>query len=254
MSDIVSIIMPVHNAEKYIKESIESVIKQTYSQWELIIVNDASTDNSKKIIKEYLPNKKIKLIDLSKNSGVSVARNTGILNAKGNIIAFLDADDIWNPLKLEKQMKLLKNKEVNFVYTGVSYINEEGKDNSFVLRVPPKINYKQLLKQNIIACSSVLIKKEFLINNNMPGDYMHEDYATWLTILKKEKFAFGIDEPLLKYRISSNSKSSNKIKACKMNWNTYRHLNLNVFQTIYYMTNYILKNLKKYRKIKKGRQ
>ena len=252
MNDLVSVIMPVYNAEKYVKLSIDSVINQSYKEWELILINDASTDNSKKIINEYLSNKKIKFIDLKKNSGVSVARNTGILKAKGKYIAFLDSDDIWEPSKLQKQMELIKKLKANFVYTGVTYINEDGKRNPFVFNVPEKTCYKELLKQNVIACSSVVIKKDLLIDNKMPGDHMHEDYATWLSILKKEKYAYGIDEPLLIYRISSNSKSGNKIKAFKMNWNTYRYLRLNIFQSFYYMINYVIRNLKKYHKIKKG--
>ena len=252
MNDLVSIVIPVYNAKKYLKESIDSVINQTYKKWELILINDASTDNSKNIINNYLSNKKIKLINLEKNSGVSIARNTGVLNSKGKYIAFLDSDDIWDPKKLQKQMELIKNKDANFTYTGVTYINEDGKNNSFIFEVPEKTCYKKLLKQNIIACSSVLIKKDFLLENKMPGDYMHEDYATWLSILKKEKNAYGINEPLLIYRISSNSKSGNKFRAFKMNWNTYRYLKLNVFQSIYYMSYYVIRNLKKYHRIKKG--
>lgn len=252
--ELVSIVMPAYNAEKYISKSIESVLNQTYKNFELIIVNDCSIDNTEKIILNYKKSeKRIVYIKSEVNKGVGESRNVGVQNSIGNWIAFIDSDDLWANDKIEKQMEFIKNdKKIKFTYTGSSFINKEGKFFNYSMRVPKKVDYKTLLKQNIISCSSVLISKELILNCKMPKGYMHEDYATWLTILKKENYAYGIDEPLLYYRIMENSKSGNKVKAAKMNWNTYKYVGLNVFFCIFYMLFYCIRGLKKYGSIKNG--
>lgn len=252
--ELVSIVMPAYNAEKYISESIESVLNQTYRNFELIIVNDCSNDNTEKIILNYKKkDKRITYIKNEINKGVGESRNVGVQNSIGNWIAFIDSDDLWSNNKIEKQMKFIKNDEkIKFTYTGSSFINKNGKSFNYDMRVPKKVDYKTLLKQNTISCSSVLISKKLILNYEMPRGYMHEDYATWLTILKVENYAYGIDEPLLFYRIMENSKSGNKIKAAKMNWNTYKFVGLNFFARIYYMCFYCIKGLKKYGSIKNG--
>lgn len=251
--DLISIIVPVYNAEKFLDQTISTVLDQTYKNWELILVNDKSTDSSVEIINKYIEmNKNIKLIQNVKNSGAAVSRNNGIEVASGKYIAFLDADDLWEKDKLEQQINVLKkNSEVGMVFTGSSFIDEQNINYNFILKIPEKIKYKELLKQNVISCSSVLIKKEYAQRYKMPKGYIHEDFYTWLNLLKDNVEVVGINKPLLKYRISHKSKSGNKFKAAKMNYNVYKLMKLNIFKRIYYMIIYSYRGIKKYSKIKK---
>ena len=162
MEDLVSIIVPVYNSEKFIEDTINTVKQQTYKNWELILVNDCSTDKSKEIIEEYIKkDEKMKLINLEKNSGAAIARNTGIEKAKGRYIAFLDADDLWNKEKLEKQIKFMKDNDYKFTFTGYEFADENGRGNGKIVKVPEKINYKKALKNTTIWTSTVMfdIKK-----------------------------------------------------------------------------------------------
>ena len=160
--NLISIIMPAYNCEKYIGEAIDSVLAQSCRNWELIIIDDGSADNTSSIITEYLQkDSRISLLSNEKNIGVSATRNRGIEFAKGNWIAFLDSDDIWTPYKLEKQIETAQEKNGEFIFTGSAYINEEGKPYKGIFEVPEKVSYKELRKQNVISCSSVLIKKKY---------------------------------------------------------------------------------------------
>lgn len=244
--------MPAYNSEKFIRQAVQSVLEQTYTNYELIIVEDCSTDNTLSILNEYsLKDKRINLLTNEKNSGVSHSRNRAMSIAKGDYIAFLDSDDIWDKQKLQKQVDFVKNNpDATFVFTASSFINENDKPINHILHVPDRISFYGLLKQNIISCSCVFIKRSIIQNIKMPNDKMHEDFATWLTILKSQKYAYGIDEPLLIYRLSSNSKSSNKIKAALMTWRVYKFIGLNIFKRIYYMIFYTVRSLKKYSNLK----
>lgn len=252
MSVVVSVIMPAYNAEKYIEKTINSVLNQSYDNFELIVIDDGSKDNTAEIIIAMAnKDKRIHFFQNAKNLGVSVTRNYGISLANTDWIAFLDSDDMWTSDKLDKQIKLISNNErVNLLFTGSSFVDENDKPYSYVLQIPEEVKYKELLKQNIISCSSVLVKKQCLSGLKMERDDMHEDFAMWLKILKKENCAYGINEPLLIYRLSKNSKSGNKIKAAKMTFMVYRHVGLNLFQSAYYILFYTIKSIKKYKKIK----
>ena len=177
---LVSIIMPSWNTAKFISESIQSVINQTYKNWEMIIIDDSSKDSTHDIISRYnIIDSRIRVISLEKNSGVSNERNIGISEAQGSWIAFLDSDDIWQPTKLEKQMELINREKVEFVFTGSSFIDSENKPLGTVFEVPEKISYKKLRNHNVISCSSVLINKRFFSEFMMENDGMSEDYALW---------------------------------------------------------------------------
>lgn len=251
---LVSIIMPAYNAERTIDEAIQSVCQQTYGIWELIIVNDCSSDGTECIVTQYMQkDNRIHLINNKQNAGVSEARNIGITSSNGKWIAFLDSDDKWKNEKLEKQVKLLTEKPLtDLVFTGSAFINQQGVFSKYILNVPEKIKYRQLLKQNIISCSSVVVRKKLAQNYRMQYDDMHEDYAVWLQILKAGYFAAGINEPLLIYRISDHSKSSNKKIAAKMTFKVYRFMNLNYIKSVYFFLHYAVKSINKYKKIEKG--
>ena len=244
----ISIIMPAYNAEKFISQAINSVINQSYDKWELIVIDDCSKDDTAQIIREYeLQDKRIRRIVNEENLGASKTRNKGVSLAHYDWVAFLDCDDMWEREKLEKQVLLLESDSTaELIFTGSAFMNHNGEKKEHILQVPSKVSYEELLKQNIISCSSVMIKKKYLLMYTMPGDEMHEDFSVWLRVLKEIPCAHGINEPLLIYRLSENSKSSNKVKAAMMTYRVYKFVGLNWFQRMYYMFFYAYRSLKKY--------
>lgn len=244
---LVSIVTPVYNSEKFISETIDSIQNQTYKHWELILVDDCSSDNSYDIISEYIKyDKRIRYIKLEKNSGAAVSRNTGIKNARGRFIAFLDSDDIWLPEKLEKQVKYMLDKKIGFTFTSYRYMKEDGTKTNKVAKAPYKINYNGLLKNTIIGCSTVVLDRQIVGDFLMPLVRKGQDTATWLMILRNQKYAYGIEEILVDYRLVGNSLSSNKIKALKRTWNIYRSVEkINVFKSTYVFCFYVFNAIKK---------
>ena len=246
---LISIIMAAYNAEKTIAMAIRSVLAQTYTNWELIVIDDCGKDDTVAVAREF-EDPRIRLIHNPCNKGVSYTRQHGVQEAKGEWIAILDSDDAWEPEKLEKQMRLAAKKNANLVFTASKFMSFDGKPIHWVLHAPEEIGYRRLLKQNLVSNSSVLVKKDLYKQHYVMGECMHEDFACWLNILRSGEKAYGIDEPLLIYRLSSTSKSGNKLKAAKMNWNAYRAVGLNIVQSIYYMAWYAVKSLLKYRHLR----
>ncbi len=247
---LVSIVMPAYNCEKYVVEAINSILAQTYRNWELLVLDDGSKDNTLQIIEEFSQkDSRIKALPNGKNIGVSATRNRGIELASGEWIAFLDSDDMWKPEKLEKQFEIVEKEAAEFLFTGSSYINEEGEAYKEIFEVPEKITYKKLRNQNVISCSSVLVKKKYFEHIKMEKDEMHEDYAVWLRILKTGVTAFGVNEPLLIYRISRNSKSGNKMKTVKMTYKVFRFVGINPFGSAYFMLRHVIASVGKYKRI-----
>ncbi len=229
---LVSIIVPVYNASKFIEETIRTVRQQTYCNWELLLIDDCSKDGSAKIIKEIeKKDKRIKLFQFKENQGAAVARNKGIELASGKYLCFLDADDLWEKKKLEKQIKFMNEKKCSFSFTGYEFASENGIPNGKKVYVPAKINYRQALKNTTIWTSTVMLDLSKLSKEDiyMPNVKRGQDTATWWKILKKIDYAYGLNEILSYYRRSNNTLSSNKWKALKRTWNLYRnveHLNL----------------------------
>ncbi|MBR0121131.1 MAG: glycosyltransferase family 2 protein [Clostridia bacterium] len=248
---LISIIMATYNAEKTVGFAVDSVLKQTYENFELLVINDCSTDSTEKIVKEYAAkDARVKLITNPENLGVSLTRLEGLKQAKGNWIAILDSDDAWMPEKLEKQIELQKVLNAELVYTGVKYIRSDGTPFDWELKVPDEIGYKKILKQNLIANPSALVRKNLYERYYAIGDEMHEDFALWLSILKTGINAYAVKEPLTIVRISSNSKSGNKFKSAVMNWKTYRYMKMNIFSSAYYMCWYTVNGILKYKNLK----
>ncbi len=250
----VSIIMPAYNCEKYIEEAVASVREQSYPEWELLIINDASKDRTSEVaVKLAKEDDRIRYLENEANLGVAGTRMRGVQMAEGSWIAFLDSDDCWTEDKLEKQMRVIqKEKDAAIVFTGSAFMNEQGERSSYILHVPEQVSYKRLLKQNIISCSSVLVKKELVLKYGMPEGDLHEDFALWLQILRNGGNAFGIDEPLLIYRVSVGSKSGNKLHAAQMQMRVYRFVGLKKWKAMYYMMWYTALNVKKYMAIKRS--
>lgn len=220
---LVSIVVPVHNGEVFIAETIESVLAQTYSNWELILVNDGSSDRSMEIIKEYKSSGRIRVIDLKQNVGAAKARNAGIMAAKGKYLCFLDADDLWVPEKLEKQVKFMVDKDCAFSFTRYEFADASGKPNGKVVSVPDTITYKQALRNTTIWTSTVVFDMRKLTKDDvlMP-EIASEDTATWWKVLKKVNCAYGLDKVLSYYRRSGQTLSSNKLVAIRRIWRLYR--------------------------------
>ncbi|MGK4060387.1 glycosyltransferase family 2 protein [Loigolactobacillus coryniformis] len=235
---LVSIIMPAHNSERYIKTAIESVQQQIYSNWELIIVDDCSSDATHKIISRFI-DARIKLITLSENLGISYARNKAIQKSTGKYIAFLDSDDVWRTDKLSKQINYMENTGSAFTYTYYQVINEYDEKVRIVSQMPSKVEYRDLLKSNFIGLLTAVIDSELVKKEKIPN-IPHEDYATWLSILRENQTATLVPEVLANYRIQKRSRSSNKLKSMIWTWQIYRkNQHLGFFISIYYLLQYI---------------
>jgi glycosyltransferase involved in cell wall biosynthesis len=244
----VSIITPLYNCEKFIAEAINSVIAQTQDDWEMLIIDDCSTDNSRLIVKEFIKmDNRIKYYKTNFPSGSpTTPRNIGIEMANGQFIAFLDSDDLWSPNKLEVQIPLFLDDNVGIVFSNYEKINEKGESNGRFIIAPNKVSYNNLLKGNVIACLTAIYdcKKIGKVYFNRQG---HEDYAFWLSILKKGYFAKNSNYILAKYRVRKNSISSDKYKVIAWYYKIYRrNESFSVLRTAYYLVMALSKSFFKY--------
>ena len=245
--NLVSIITPMYNSEKYIRMTIESAINQTYNDWEMIIVDDCSSDNSPEIVSEYIKyDSRIKYIRTDSNKGVSNARNIALKIAKGQFISFLDSDDIWNKDKLKKQVEFMKKNNSVISFTSYELINENNEKINKIINAPKSVDYNTLLKGNVLGCLTVMIDKSKLDFEIKMSGVRHEDYVLWLSILKKGYIAHGINEVLAEYRKSMTSLSGNKIRSAIWTWNIYRNIEqIPFYKCIYYFINYGINGIKK---------
>lgn len=243
-TDLVSIVVPVYNAERFIEDTINTVLNQTYSNWELILVDDKSTDNSIKLIMPFVAkDKRIKLLKNKTNLHAALTRNKGINSAKGRYLAFLDADDLWDPTKLEKQVAFMKQTDCAFSFTGYEFADAAGVPNGKKVHVPATINYKQALKNTTIFTSTVMLDMNKLTKQDveMPNVRRGQDTATWWKILKTLPHANGFDIVLATYRRSDYTLSSNKLAALARTWGLYRNIEyFGLVRTIYYFFNYAI--------------
>ena len=248
MKELVSIITASYNNALFIEETIESVLYQTYPYWEMIIIDDCSTDNSLDIIKKYAKDEpRIKLIVNNKNVGVSQSRNIAIKAAKGTYIAFLDSDDLWLPKKLSKQLGLMNKTHALMSYSSYKTINENSKITGYFL-VKTKVSYKDLLKTSTIGTLTTIYNAKKL-GKFYFDDRGHEDYVMKLNILKRIGVAQGVREPLAHYRIVENSISRNKFQAASWQWKIYRESEkLPPLKSLYYFIHYTYNGFTKYKK------
>jgi glycosyltransferase involved in cell wall biosynthesis len=249
MPDLVSIITPLYNSNDFVGNTIKSVLAQTYQNWELILIDDASTDGSAKIA-EYFATKdeRIKLIKLDSNQGPAAARNRGIKEASGRYIAFLDSDDLWHKDKLEKQIIFMQKNEYAFTFTGYEKIDEKGKKIGNILPFKNQVTYHDLLKSNHIGCLTAMIDLKMLgCKMYMPDIKKRQDQGLWLEILKEIDKAYCLYEILGQYRIREGSISVNKIDNLKYQWKLYRNIEkINIVKSFYYMTFYAFYGMRKY--------
>jgi teichuronic acid biosynthesis glycosyltransferase TuaG len=223
MSNLVSIITPCFNSEKYISQAIQSVISQTHLNWELILVDDCSSDETFFIISNFASKEeRIKVSKLDKNSGAGVARNFAIRQATGNYIAFLDADDLWKPEKLEKQLRFMQTQNISFTFAFYETIDEAGNLKNETITTPSKITYKQLYYCNWIGNLTGIYSVDFFGKIPISSIKKRQDWMMWLHIVKQIQVAIPIPESVAYYRVREDSISASKWKLIKYNFKVYR--------------------------------
>ena len=247
MKRLVSIITPCYNSSVFIEQTIQSVQAQTYTNWEMLIVDDCSKDNSADIIKTYAKeDKRIKYLKTEKPSGSPVKpRNIGIENSNGRYIAFLDSDDVWLPNKLEEQLYLFDDKKVAVVYSNYEKMNENEERDNRIIKAPSETDYQNLLKGNVIGNLTGIYDTEKVGKVYCPNIH-HEDYVLWLSILKQGYKAINTNSVTALYRVRDNSVSSNKLKVLSWQWHILRNIeNLPLHRTMYYFVHYAVKGFLK---------
>ncbi len=221
---LVSVIMPSYNAEKYIAESIESVLHQTYPNWELLITDDCSRDRTPEIVQSYCQqDPRISFVIAKQHSGIAKTRNQSIARAKGQFIAFLDNDDLWVPEKIEKQVRFIIENNYAFVYSAYELMNEDGSPKGKTIKTAGVVDYNKYLRNTIIGSGTIMLDQDQTGSLVMPDNATSDDMALWCKILKDGHQAYPIPEVLMRYRVRSNSASANKLKAAKDVWLVYRN-------------------------------
>ena len=226
MGDLISIIVPVYNVENFIEETMESVLAQTYADWELLLVEDCSNDNTVTLIRQYMErtgDSRIRLLRQPANMGAARARNRGLREAEGRYVSYLDADDLWVPQKLEKELAFMKEKDAAFAFTGYEFADERGRGTGKVVHVPEMLTYKQALSNTTIFTTTVMFDTKKIPKEQLEMPVMKsEDTALWFKVLRSGIVAYGLDENLVKYRRAGRTLSSNKLEAIRRIWNLYR--------------------------------
>ncbi|MCM1257585.1 MAG: glycosyltransferase family 2 protein [Roseburia sp.] len=265
---MITVIIPAYNCEKFIEQTLESAVSQTVEMdLEILVVDDCSTDCTGEVVKQFISchqaklqeqagsdrqggtfyNREVSYIKNPKNLGVAETRNTGIRKAEGEYVAFLDGDDWWDSEKLKKQLSLILGKKGVLVYTGRELMQSSGESAGKVISVPETADYKSLLCTNCIPCSSVMMRTEVAREFYMCHDELHEDYILWLRVLKKYGKAYGINEPLLKSRLSEGGKSRNKLKSAKMHYGVYKFMGIPAWKAVWLFLCYAWNGVRKYR-------
>lgn len=240
MTGLVSIIVPCYNSEVFICSAINSVLSQTYKNWEMIVIDDCSSDKSQEIIESYAhKDNRIKYLKTDTPSGSpTLPRNIGITNARGRYIAFLDSDDMWLPDKLKEQLCLFDDDKTAIVYSNYEKMTEAGERENRIIKAPPAVNYKQLLLGNVIGCLTAIYDTNKVGKVYFSKD-SHEDYIMWLSILKNGFIARNSNTVVALYRVRSQSVSSNKLKVLSWQWNIYINIERTGYlKAVYYFSNY----------------
>lgn len=244
----VSVIMPAYNAEKTIAKAIASVMAQTHSKLELIIIDDCSTDNTVRIARQYAQeDPRVRILLNEQNSGVAFSRNCGMKASQYPWIAFLDSDDVWHPNKLEKQLFAVMEANASLCYTSYALVDEKGNKVRPDYLVPVQTNFNLLLKENVIGCSTVLVSSEVIHTHYFQTNFYHEDYVLWLEILRAGYKAVGCSEVLTDWCYRENSRSYQKGKSLKSRWVIYRdYAHLPFSKRVYYLICYSIAGVRKY--------
>lgn len=246
-SILISVVMPNYNGHRFVEQAIDSVLNQTYQNFELIVVDDCSNDDSlSRIEQKAQRDNRIRVIALEYNAGVANARNVGIKEAKGEYIALLDNDDLWTKDKLERQLALAK-KGADIVYCSYDFIDEESRSIKKPFVVPQQTNFNKMLASSVISCSTSFIKAELMQAHPFNPDFYHEDYVLWMELLRVCPTAYGDQKVLMHYRQVTGSRSNKKGNAAKERWNTYRKaLKLDTVTSAWAFVRYAVNGVMKY--------
>lgn len=247
---VCSIILPVYNSEQYLDHTIASVLQQTMPDFELLAIDDCSTDSSLQLIQRWAEkDNRIRVIQNEKNQGVASVRNWGIQLAGGQYIAFLDSDDNWHSDKLQAQISWMKEQDCDFSCTAYEMVDDADQYIKTRMINHQKISLEDLLKENYICCSSSMIRSDVAKQHHMDGSYAHEDYVYWLELLQSGANGCVLNQCLTDYRVIQTSRSANKRKAAQGRWDVYRrYLGYGVLRSGWYFVQYALHGLKKYSK------
>ena len=246
---LVSVIMPAYNAERYIEQAIRSVQRQTVRSWELIVVDDRSTDKTAEQIRR-LAAEDMRIIPVysETNHGAAESRNIALRQCRGEFVALLDADDVWHPQKLERELERARETDADLVYSSYAMIDEQGTRCFSDFIVEESTDLQSMLNCNTIGCSTVLMKAKVLEKRPFVTDFYHEDYVMWLSLLQAGCKAVGVRDILVDYRVARGSRSFNKLKSAKNRWRVYRdYLKLPLIPSVKAMVGYAINGLKKYR-------
>jgi teichuronic acid biosynthesis glycosyltransferase TuaG len=244
----VSIVAPAFNAAARIRETIESVLCQTCQGWELLVVDDCSSDGTREIVAEYVArDSRVRLIPQAKNGGPARARQAALERAQGRYIAFLDSDDCWLPEKLERQLAFMRRTGAAFSHTAFRRVTADGSRTGRLIHVPVQLTYAELLGNTAIATSTAIVDRARTGAFRMTETY-YDDFALWLEITRRGFPAFGLNEDLMRYRVIGGSVSRNKLRSAAMVWRTYRDVErLGVARSSWAFARYAVNAVRKYR-------
>lgn len=242
---MVSVIIPVYNGEKTVARAIDSALMQE-TELEVLVIDDCSTDQTGTVLKQYAGNGKVRCLKNKQNAGAAESRNYGVREARGEYVAFLDADDAWMPGKLQTQLEILKKTDGVICSTARQLVCPGDSRDGQIIHVPKQITYKKLLTHNSIACSSVVLKTSVAREFPMEHAEVHEDYLTWIRLLKKYEVCYGVDQPFLLYSLSTTGKSGSKLRSAGMTFGVYRQAGLSLPKSCLCFVSYMFHGLWKY--------
>lgn len=251
VSPLVSVVMPVYNAQAYLAEAIESVQTQTVSDWELLVIDDGSSDESVQIARSFAQqDDRIRLMENEENMGVACTRNRGFAMCTGRYVALLDSDDYWKPQMLEKMIARAEQTGADILYCSYEIVDEQGRKLCNDFLVPEQTDFQQSIVRSVITCSSVLLAGDLARQIRFPTDVYHEDIALWFRLLKEGTVARGVPEVLSAYRQRADSRSARKVVSAFRRWPIYRrHLGLSVWQSLWALARYGYYGVLKFRQI-----
>lgn len=249
MGPMVSVIMPAYNAEEFVEQAIRSALAQTYTNLEVIVINDVSKDATQSIAERLArEDSRVRLLNNEKNLGAAGSRNRGMDAAEGEYVALLDSDDYWHPEKLEIQMELAQKEKADLVYSSYEIVDEKGNKKCSNFIAPKTVTYRSTLSKCEIGCLTAVMGPEVIHNYRFSSEFYHEDLVMWLQILRDGKKAVGTQKVLAAYRVRENSRAANKVNAAKWRWEIYRRAEgLSLFASAYYFVRYALAGIRKYR-------
>lgn len=241
----VSVVIPSYNSGRTIRQAVESALEQSV-QVEVIIVDDGSQDDTESVLDAYRDDSRVRIIRNECNMGVAASRNRGVKEAACPYVAFLDSDDVWLPGKLKKQLELMNRTQSVLCSTARELISETGERTGRVIQVPESVTYRQLLRGNVINCSSVLVDRQAILKYPMGNDNIHEDYICWLQMLREYGTAVAVNEPLILYRQTRNSKSGSKLSSARKTFAVYRKMGYGLVRSCIYFVCYAVNGVIKY--------